>query len=121
MNLLFPAGLALGALAVPLIGLYFLRIRRQRVRVPSLLLWQEVAKVQALATPFERFRKSLLLLLQLLLLLLLTLALARPYLEDEFEAGRSLVLFYFHRHMNYYPFDLCYLQRYLMNYYYYCL
>lgn len=92
MNLLFPAGLALGALAVPLIGLYFLRIRRQRVRVPSLLLWQEVAKVQALATPFERFRKSLLLLLQLLLLLLLTLAFARPFLEDEFEAGRSLVL-----------------------------
>lgn len=92
MSFLTPFGLLLGALSIPLIGLYFLKIRRQRVRVPSLLLWQELAKTQHLATPFEKFRNNLMLLLQLLLLLLLTLAFARPFLEKEFVAGRSIVL-----------------------------
>lgn len=92
MSFIAPLGLLLGALSIPLLGLYFLKIRRQRVRVPSLLLWQELAKTQNLATPFEKFRNNLMFLLQLLLLLLLTLAFARPFLEKEFTAGRSIVL-----------------------------
>jgi Ca-activated chloride channel family protein len=92
MNLLFPAGLALGALALPLVGLYFLKIRRTKIRVPSTLLWHELSKTERLATPFQRFQKNLLLLLQLLLLLLIVLAFARPFFEDELSVGRSLVL-----------------------------
>jgi len=74
VDLLSPAGLALGALAGPLIALYFLRIRRRRVRVSSLLPWHALQKSERLASPFQRFRRHLLLLLQLLALLLLTLA-----------------------------------------------
>lgn len=92
MSFLAPWGLALGALAGPLLALYFLRIRRKRVRVPSLLLWQELSKTERLATPFQKFQRNLLLLLQLLLLALIVLAFARPYLEADVRPVRSVVI-----------------------------
>ena len=92
MNLLAPLGLALGTLLIPLTALYFLKIRRQKVIVPSTFLWQELAKVERLSTPFERFRRNLLWLLQLLLLLLATIALARPYFQSDLPPGRAVVL-----------------------------
>lgn len=91
MSFLAPLGLLLGALSLPLAALYFLRIRRRRVTLPSLLLWHQFQKTQQLATPFEKFRRNLLLLLQLLLLLLLTLALARPFLQSDASPSQSLV------------------------------
>lgn len=92
MSFLAPLGLLLGLLSIPLVALYFLKIRRARVTVPSLLLWHELARHEKLASPFERFRRNLLLLLQLLLLLLLALALARPYLADDVAPTRAVVL-----------------------------
>ena len=92
MDVLFPAGLALGALAAPLIALYFLRIRRRRIRVSSLLPWHAVQQSERAASPFHRFRKHLLLFLQLLLLLLMTFALARPAIQTETKGVRSVVL-----------------------------
>lgn len=92
MSFLSPFGLLLGALALPLVGLYFLKIRRQRIRVPSTLLWQQFTKTQRLATPFERFRNNLLLWLQLLLLAALVLAFARPFLEADLKVGRTIVV-----------------------------
>ena len=92
MSFLAPLGLLLGALSVPLAALYFLKIRRRRVTLPSLLLWHQFQKTQQLATPFEKFRRNLLLLLQLLLLLLLTLALARPFLASDASPSQSVVL-----------------------------
>jgi len=87
-----PLGLLLGALAVPLVAMYLLKLRRRRVEVPSTLLWQTFLRSERLATPFERFRRHLLLLLQLLALLLLTLAFARPYLQTDVPLARSVVL-----------------------------
>jgi hypothetical protein len=78
VELLFPAGLAAGLLAVPLVALYFLRLRRRRVEVPSLLPWHVLQRSEQLASPFHRFRRHRLLLLQLLALAALVLALARP-------------------------------------------
>lgn len=92
MSLLAPFGLLLGLLAIPLIGLYFLKIRRRRVTVPSLLLWEELARAERLARPFDKFRRNLLLWLQLLLLLAVVLAFARPALFGTGSSGRSLVL-----------------------------
>ena len=92
MSFLAPLGLLLGLLAIPLFALYFLKIRRKKVTVPSLLLWEELAKAERLARPFDRFRSNLLLWLQLLLLALVTLAFARPYLASEVAPARSLVL-----------------------------
>ncbi|MEZ4321197.1 MAG: VWA domain-containing protein [Myxococcota bacterium] len=92
MSFLFPLGFGLSALALPIVAMYFLRIRRRRVRVPSLMLWHALQRSERLASPFDRFRKHLLLLLQLLLLAALVLALTRPYLQTEASAFRSIVL-----------------------------
>lgn len=92
MNFLFPLGFLLSALALPIIAMYFLRIRRRKVQVPSLMLWHALQKSERLASPFDRFRRHLLLLLQLLLLAMLVLALTRPYIETEANAFRSIVL-----------------------------
>jgi len=92
VNFLFPAGLALGALSAPLIAMYFLRIRRRKIRVSSLLPWHALQKSDKLASPFQRFRKHLLLFLQLLILAALTLAFSRPYLETDANSFRSLVV-----------------------------
>lgn len=92
MNFLFPAGLALSGLAVPLVALYFLRLRRRKVRVSSLLPWHALQKSEQLSSPFHRFRRNLLLLVQLLLLALLVLAFARPTLETGSAEFRSVVL-----------------------------
>ena len=92
MSFLAPWGLLLGALAAPLVALYFLKLRRKRVEVPSVLLWQAFQKSERLATPFQRFRNNLLLWLQLLALALLVLAFARPYLQTDVPVARSVVL-----------------------------
>lgn len=92
MEFLAPAGLALTALSAPLIALYFLRIRRRRVVVSSLLPWHALQKSERLASPFQRFKRHLLLLLQLLALLLIALALSRPAIEGSVDGSRSVVL-----------------------------
>lgn len=92
MSFLFPAGLALSALTVPLVALYFLRLRRRRVVVSSLLPWHALLRDEKLASPFHRFRRNLLLLVQLLLLMLLVLAFSRPTIETAAAGYRSVVL-----------------------------
>jgi Ca-activated chloride channel family protein len=92
VSFLFPAGFALSALAIPLVALYFLRLRRRKVRVSSLLPWHALQKSEKLASPFHKFRRNLLLFLQLLLLALLVLAFTRPFLESEAGSFQSVVL-----------------------------
>ena len=92
MSLLSPLGLLAGLLGGPILAMYFLKLRRRKVRVPSTLLWTMVDRQERTASPFDRFRRNLLLLLQLLLLLLLTLALARPAFETEAALRASVVI-----------------------------
>lgn len=63
----------------PLILFYFLKLRRPRVEIPSLALWQQVITDQRVNSPFQRFKRNLLLLLQILLLCALTLGAMQPY------------------------------------------
>ncbi|WP_200761469.1 vWA domain-containing protein [Poriferisphaera corsica] len=70
-------------LFVPLVVMYFLKMRRQQVEVPSLVLWRKVLADQRVNSPFQRFKKHLLLLLQLLLLAVLILAAMQPYIEGD--------------------------------------
>lgn len=67
------------ALAAPLVLFYFLKLKRPRVQVPSLVLWRRVVQDRRVNSPFQRFRRNLLLLLQLLLLLLLATAALQPF------------------------------------------
>jgi Ca-activated chloride channel family protein len=83
---MFPTFTALSSawlflLAVPLVIFYFLKLRRPRQVVPSLVLWRQVLADQRVNSPFQRFKRNILLLLQLLLLALLALAAMRPVLR----------------------------------------
>ena len=91
MSFASPLGLWLLAAAAPLVAMYFLKVRRKRVRVPSILLWQGLIANQRQARPWDRFRRHDLLWLQLLALLLLSLALARPSIPGRTALGASVV------------------------------
>jgi len=73
-----PAGLALLALALPVIAAHILRPRRDQVVVSSILLWRRLERPVSAAQPWQRLRWSLLLVAQLLAVVLLALAVARP-------------------------------------------
>src|SRR6266852_9592058 len=80
MNFLSPFALLLGTLTVPLLLLYFLKVRRRQLPVSSLLLWQAALRDREASTFFQRLQRDPLLLLQILALLALTVALARPFI-----------------------------------------
>ena len=69
-------------LLIPLLVLfYFLKLKRPRLEIPSLILWRQVLSDNRVNSPFQRFKRNILLLLQLLLLLLLILAAMQPFLR----------------------------------------
>lgn len=78
--------------AIPLVILYFLKLRRPRFDVPSLVLWQSVLNDQRVNSPFQKFRRNLLLLLQLLLLALVILALMQPFIPADAGSSEYLPL-----------------------------
>ena len=78
LELKAPSGLWLLGLLAPLVLLYVLKIRRQRVTVSSTWLWAAAARDLAAKSPFKRLVARVPLLLELLALCLLGLALARP-------------------------------------------
>ncbi len=91
MGFLTPLFLAVAGLAVPIVVLYMLKLRRREVEVSSTYLWQMVLRDREANAPWQRLRRNLLLLVQLLLLALLVLALARPFLPVS-GVARGLVI-----------------------------
>jgi hypothetical protein len=92
---MLPAFTSLGnawlfALLVPLIAFYFLKLKRPRVAIPSLVLWRQVLNDQRVNSPFQRFKRNLLLLLQILILALLALAAMQPFLRREAARAHRL-------------------------------
>ena len=63
----------------PLVAVYFLKLKRPRLEIPSLVLWSRVLNDNRVNSPFQRFKRNILLLLQLLLLLLIILAAMQPF------------------------------------------
>src|SRR6185436_15784114 len=92
MSFLAPLALLAGLLALPIILLYMLKLRRREVQVSSTLLWQMVLRDREANSPWQRLRRNLLLLLQLLLLAALALALARPFYPIPTIATGTLVV-----------------------------
>jgi len=80
-------------LSVPgLVLLYFLKLKRPQVDVPSTLLWQKVIEDMRVNSPFQKLKRSLLLLLQLLALLAAIFALARPLLRVRRSFNESIIV-----------------------------
>jgi hypothetical protein len=88
LNALTPWQWAVAAL-VPLgiVLLYFLKLRREPLVVPSTLLWLRAREELYVNRPFKWLRYHLLLLLQLLLVALALLACARPAVQGPGEAN----------------------------------
>ncbi len=81
------------AIAIPILLLYMLRLRRQEHVISSTFLWQQVIQDTEANTPWQRLRRNLLLFLQLLILLLMVLALARPFITvPTVSAGKIALL-----------------------------
>lgn len=94
MTLLDPLSTILtAAIAGPiLVALYFLKLRRRRVRVASTLLWQRAVQDLQVNEPFRWLRPSVLLFLQLLALALLAAAIGRPAIPGTSSASGRVIL-----------------------------
>ena len=92
MNFLSPTSLFLFGLALPIIALYILRLRRRREPVSTLMFWEELFRERQTTSLFQRLKHLLSLLLQLLFLMLLVLAVARPQFAFITKSARQLVL-----------------------------
>jgi len=93
MSFLTPLAFALAALALPIVLLYMLRLRRTEMPISSTFLWQQLVRDREANAPWQRLRFSWLLLLQLLILAALVLSLARPFVDIKtITTGRIVLL-----------------------------
>ena len=92
MQFLTPLALLGALLAIPIILMYMLRLRRREVVISSTFLWQQVMQDNEANTPWQRLRRNLLLLLQLLVLAALVIALARPFIVVPAVGAGQIVL-----------------------------
>jgi hypothetical protein len=91
-NTLTPWQWALLALVPPaIVALYFLKLRRQPLEVPSTYLWKRTIEDLHVNSLWQRLRQSLLLFLQLLLVGLAMLALMRPGWEGAKLVGDRFI------------------------------
>jgi hypothetical protein len=91
-NTLAPWQWALLALVPPaIVALYFLKLRRQPLEVPSTYLWKRSIEDMHVNSLWQRLRQNLLLFLQLLLIALATLALMRPGWEGTKLSGDRFI------------------------------
>ena len=82
MHFLNPSAFYLLAFIPIVVLLHFLKLRRQRHVVPSVMLWLEAIEDMKANVPFQRLRHSLLLPLQILFLLIVVGSVARPALRQ---------------------------------------
>ncbi len=75
-----------------LVSLYFLKLKRKRMVIPSTLLWQRAVQDLQVNAPFQKIKNNLLLWIQLLLLLLLLFAMARPTQNAFASPGERVVI-----------------------------
>lgn len=77
---------------VGIIILYFLKLRRKPVQVPSTLLWRRSIEDLHVNSLFQRLRRNLLLFLQLLAVFLVMLALLGPQVRGSSRLGQRHIL-----------------------------
>jgi Ca-activated chloride channel homolog len=92
MSFLSPLSFLLAGLAVPLLLLYFLKVRRRQQTVSSLLLWDASLRDREASAFFQRLQRDPLMLLQILALLALTFALARPAVTVSGYGAKKVVV-----------------------------
>ncbi|MDA1263589.1 MAG: VWA domain-containing protein [Planctomycetota bacterium] len=92
MNFAAPLAFGLAALALPILVLYILKIKRRRVSVPYLRLWEELLIETRARSLFQKLKRLYSLLLQLLILISLVFALGQPAFELSSVKKESVVV-----------------------------
>src|SRR5512145_1819666 len=92
MHFLTPLGFFLAALAIPILLLYMLKLRRKQVQVSSTFLWVQLLRDQQANAPWQKLKRNLLLILQLLILASLVIAFARPAIPVPAVASGSVIV-----------------------------
>lgn len=92
MNLVHPAALVLGVLALPIVAFYILKVRLRRVPVSTLLFWEQIFEEKKPRSLWQTLRHWISLLLQLAFLALLVFALADPIFRWQQARARRLVV-----------------------------
>ena len=82
----------LAGIPVTIILLYFLKLRRRPVQVPSTFLWRRSIEDLHVNSLFQRLRRNLLLFLQVLAVLLVMLALLGPQMKGSTKVGQRYVI-----------------------------
>ena len=83
----------LGVVPPAIVALYFLKLKRQPIEVPSTYLWHKSIEDLHVNSIWQKLKKSLLLFLQLVLMTLLILALLRPsWSGAKLSGARSIFL-----------------------------
>lgn len=76
----------------PLIMLYILKRKYKEEVISSALLWKEVYKNTKANTPWEKFKKNIMLLLQILIILSVILALMSPFLNFGGKSYKNIIM-----------------------------
>ncbi|MCP3917519.1 MAG: VWA domain-containing protein [bacterium] len=92
MNFAAPLAFGLAALAAPILVLYILKVKRRKVQIPYLRLWEQLLVETRARSLFKRLKRLYSLLLQLLILAALMLALTQPAVELSSVNKESIVL-----------------------------
>ncbi|MDQ7025915.1 MAG: BatA and WFA domain-containing protein [Anaerolineae bacterium] len=93
MSFLSPFAFLGAVIAIPIILLYMLRLRRREVVISSNFLWEQILRDREANTPWQRLRRNILLILQLIILALIVLAMARPaQIVPTISAGKTVIL-----------------------------
>jgi hypothetical protein len=92
LDLLSPKALWLLGLLAPLVVLYILKVKRQRLRIASTWLWQQARRDLMARSPFKKLVLQIPLVLQALALILLALAAARPASHSKAIAGDHIAI-----------------------------
>jgi hypothetical protein len=91
-NTLSPLGwIVMAAIPLVIFALYFLKLKRQPLEVPSTYLWHRVIEDLHVNSLWQKLRKSILLFLQLLVAALAILALLRPGWQGEALEGQRFI------------------------------
>ncbi|MHB8898794.1 MAG: VWA domain-containing protein [Thermoguttaceae bacterium] len=83
--------LILAAVPPAIVALYFLKLKRRPLEVPSTYLWHKSIEDLHVNTIWQRLRRNLLLLLQLLLVVLVMLAVLRPGVKGAKLLGNRFI------------------------------
>jgi hypothetical protein len=85
------AWIVMAAIPLAIFALYFLKLKRQPLSVPSTYLWHRVIEDLHVNSFWQKLRKSLLLFLQLLIAALAILALLRPGWQGQTLEGQKFI------------------------------